>query len=217
MTYIPRRDITNLIPNKFEAIRVLALECRRLNDEIRAREDTEVEGKLTTLAVSQMLEGKVTYYDAKERREQERSEAMLSAAEGLIDMAEPMIEPDFDAPVMDEAAPVEGAEEAPAADTATEEAPADTATEEAPAEAAAEEVPAEAATEEAPAEEAPAEVAAEETPAEEAPAEVVVEEVPVEEAAADEPVAEAAPVEETPAEEPVAEEPAEADEDTKKE
>ena len=208
MTYIPRRDITNLIPNKFEAIRVLALECRRLNDEIRAREDTEVEGKLTTLAVSQMLEGKVTYYDAKERREQERSEAMLSAAEGLIDMAEPMIEPDFDAPAMDEAAPVEGAEEAPAAEAATEEAP---------AEAVAEEALAEAVADEAPAEEAPAEAAAEETPAEEAPAEVVVEEVPVEEAAADEPVAEAAPVEETPAEEPVAEEAAEADEDTKKE
>ena len=85
MTYIPRREITDLIPNKFEAIRVLALECRRLNEEIRAREDTEVEGKLTTLAVKQMLEGKVTYYDAKERREQERSEAMLSAAEGLLD------------------------------------------------------------------------------------------------------------------------------------
>ena len=92
MTYIPRRDITNLIPNKFEAIRVLALECRRLNDEIRAREDGEIEGKLTTLAVKQMLEGKVTYYDAKERREQERSEAMLSAAEGLLDIAEPMLE-----------------------------------------------------------------------------------------------------------------------------
>lgn len=168
MTYIPRRDITNLIPNKFEAIRVLALECRRLNDEIRAREDTEVEGKLTTLAVSQMLEGKVTYYDAKERREQERSEAMLSAAEGLLDIAEPMIEPDFDAPMMDEAAPVEGAEEAPAAEAVTEEAPAEAAAEEAPAEAAA-------AAEEAPVEEAPAEAAAEEAPvepsAEEAPAE----------------------------------------------
>ena len=35
-------------------------------------EDGEIEGKLTTLAVKQMLEGKVTYYDAKERREQER-------------------------------------------------------------------------------------------------------------------------------------------------
>ena len=187
MTYIPRREITSLIPNKFEAIRVLALECRRLNDEIRAREDAEVEGKLTTLAVSQMLEGKVTYYDAKERREQERSEAMLSAAEGLLDIAEPMIEPDFEAPMMDEAAPVEGAEEAPAA------------------EAAADEAPAEAAAEEAPVEEAPAEPAAEEGPVEEAPAEEpVAEAAPVDE-----------PVEETLAEEPVAEDAPEADEDTK--
>ena len=187
MTYIPRRDITDLIPNKFEAIRVLALECRRLNDEIRAREDLEVEGKLTTLAVSQMLEGKVTYYDAKERREQERSEAMLSAAEGLLDIAEPMIEPDFDAPVMDEAAPAEEA--------TTEEA----ATEEAPAEAAAEE-----ATEP---------VAAEAAPAEDAP----VEEATTEEAPAEEVVAEAAPVEETVAEEAAPAEEAAADaEETKK-
>lgn len=175
MTYIPRRDITNLIPNKFEAIRVLALECRRLNDEIRAREDAEVEGKLTTLAVSQMLEGKVTYYDAKERREQERSEAMLSAAEGLLDIAEPMIEPDFDAPMMDEAAPVEGAGEVPAAEAATEEAPA----EDAQAEASADEAPA--VEEAAPEEAAPVEEKVEEKPEEKA-----------EEAPAEEPVAEAA-------------------------
>ena len=31
MTYIPRRDITALIPNKFEAIRVLALD-RQIQD-----------------------------------------------------------------------------------------------------------------------------------------------------------------------------------------
>ena len=133
MTYIPRRDITDLIPNKFEAIRVLALECRRLNDEMRARDDNDYEGKLTTLAVSHMLEGKVTYYDAKERREQERSEAMLSAAEGLLDIAEPMIEPEIEAPAeeaapaeepveVEEAAPEEVAEDAPK--TEEEEAPA---------------------------------------------------------------------------------------------
>jgi hypothetical protein len=125
MTYIPRRDITSLIPNKFEAIRVLALECRRLNDEIRAREDAEVEGKLTTLAVKQMLEGRVTYYDAKERREQERSEAMLSAAEGLLDMAEPILDEDFEAieetPATDSGSEGDPAEEsAAAAETATE-------------------------------------------------------------------------------------------------
>ena len=186
MTYIPRRDITDLIPNKFEAIRVLALECRRLNEEIRAREDTEVEGKLTTLAVKQMLEGKVTYYDAKERREQERSEAMLSAAEGLLDIAEPMMEPDFDAPMMDDAAPVEGeapVEGAPAADAPAEEAPVAEAVVE---EAVVAEVPAEVPVEEAaPAEEAP--VAAE------APAEEPVEEPVVETAV--EPIAEEAAAE----------------------
>ena len=184
MTYIPRRDITNLIPNKFEAIRVLALECRRLNDEIRAREETEVEGKLTTLAVSQMLEGKVTYYDAKERREQERSEAMLSAAEGLLDIAEPMIEPDFEAPVMDDAvsgeeAPAEApaevpvSEDAPSADSAVVEkaeveemTPAEAPVEEPVAEAVVEpvaEAAAEAATEDAVADEPAAEEATETT------------------------------------------------------
>jgi len=166
MTYIPRRDITDLIPNKFEAIRVLALECRRLNEEIRAREDTEVEGKLTTLAVKQMLEGKVTYYDAKERREQERSEAMLSAAEGLLDIAEPMVEPDFETPLMEDAAPVEetpvdgeavAEEAAPVNEAPVEEAPVD----EAPAdEAPVEETPAE--------EEAPVDEPAEESVVEEA-------------------------------------------------
>ena len=55
MTYIPRREITSIIPNKFEAIRVLALECRRLNDEIRAREEGGIEGKLTSMAVEQTL------------------------------------------------------------------------------------------------------------------------------------------------------------------
>jgi DNA-directed RNA polymerase subunit K/omega len=122
MTYIPRREITRIIPNKFEAIRVLALECRRLNDEIRAREDSEVEGKLTSLAVSQLLDGRVTYYDAKERREQERSEAMLSAAEGLLDIAEPMMETDYELELQESGELPAGTEAGASADTATEEA-----------------------------------------------------------------------------------------------
>lgn len=167
MTYIPRREITALIPNKFEAIRVLALECRRLNDEFRAQEAVEIEGKITTMAVKQMLEGKVTYYDAKERREQERSEAMLSAAEGLLDIAEPMIETDFDAPVEgDEAV------DAPAEEAASDDAVA----EEAVAEPVAEETVAEPVAEEAAADE-PAEEAAADAPAEKPVAEPVAEEV----------------------------------------
>ena len=31
MTYIPRHKVTALIPNKFEAIKIAALEARRLN------------------------------------------------------------------------------------------------------------------------------------------------------------------------------------------
>jgi DNA-directed RNA polymerase subunit K/omega len=191
MTYIPRRQITNLIPNKFEAIRVLALECRRLNDEMRAREDGEFEGKLTTLAVSQMLEGKVSYYDAKERREQERSEAMLSAAEGLLDIAEPITEPDFEV-LSTEDTPVDGA--APAEQPVAAEP------------VATEPVEAEVVTEDAQSEEP----AAEELPVAEAPvAEAPVAEAPVAEApVAEAPVAEAPAAEAPAAEAPVAEVPA---------
>lgn len=85
MTYIPRREVTDVIPNKFEAIRVLALECRRLNDEMRAREEI-TERKITTLAFERLRKGGIKYYDARERREQERSEAMLNAAELLLDI-----------------------------------------------------------------------------------------------------------------------------------
>jgi len=84
MTYVPVKEILQHIPNKFEAIRVLALECRRLNDRIRAAEIPDDE-KTTSLAIEHMIDGEVTYYDARERREQERSEAMLAAAEGLLE------------------------------------------------------------------------------------------------------------------------------------
>ena len=83
MTYIPRRDVTAHIANKFEAIRVLALECRRLNDSMRAREET-TDRKITSMAVERLLDEGIEYYDARERREQERSEAMLSDAEAMI-------------------------------------------------------------------------------------------------------------------------------------
>jgi len=84
VTYIPRDQVTQVIPNKFEAVRVLSLECRRLNDEMRAREQ-HTERKITSMAVQRLFDGEVEYYDARERREQERSEAMLAAAEGILD------------------------------------------------------------------------------------------------------------------------------------
>ena len=119
MTYIPRRDVTDVIPNKFEAIRVLALECRRLNDELRQREES-TDHKITSLAVDRLREGSIQYYDARERREQERSEAMLSAAEDLLAVTE------IDEPLLvdEELGAEEGAEDAvetaAAADEATE-------------------------------------------------------------------------------------------------
>jgi len=88
MTYIPVYRILEHIPNKFEAIKVAALECRRLNDKLQALEINE-ERKIATLAVERLIDGKIGYYDARERREQERSEAMLAAAEEMLDMTAP--------------------------------------------------------------------------------------------------------------------------------
>lgn len=66
MTYIPRKDVTDLIPNKFEAIRVASLEARRLNARARTL-DVSLPGKITSLAVSRLLSGKVNWYDRRER------------------------------------------------------------------------------------------------------------------------------------------------------
>jgi len=66
MTYIPRHKVTDLIPNKFEAIRVAALEARRLNARARTL-DVSLPGKITTLAVERLLTGKVSWYDRRER------------------------------------------------------------------------------------------------------------------------------------------------------
>jgi DNA-directed RNA polymerase subunit K/omega len=69
MTYVPRHKVTQLIENKFEAIKVAALEARRLN--ARAHDlSVSLPGKITTLAVQRLLDGKVQYFDAKERAAQ---------------------------------------------------------------------------------------------------------------------------------------------------
>lgn len=86
MTYIAVNKILEHIPNKFEAIRVAALECRRINARLQAEPgESEDEQKITSVAVERLIDGEVQYYDARERREEERSEAMLAAAEGLLD------------------------------------------------------------------------------------------------------------------------------------
>ncbi len=73
MTYIPRNKVTDLIPNKFQAIKIAALEARRLNERARTF-NVSVPGKITTLAVKRLIEGKVEFYDAKERARQLRLE-----------------------------------------------------------------------------------------------------------------------------------------------
>ncbi len=66
MTYIPRHKVTALIPNKFEAIKVAALEARRLNERARMF-GVSLPGKITTLAIDRLIAGKVEFYDQKER------------------------------------------------------------------------------------------------------------------------------------------------------
>ena len=80
MTYIPRHKVTALIPNKFQAIKVAALEARRLNDRARMF-GVSLPGKITTLAVSRLIDGKVEFYDVKERARLVRLERELEEEE----------------------------------------------------------------------------------------------------------------------------------------
>jgi len=73
MTYIPRHKVTALIPNKFEAIKIAALEARRLNERAQTY-NVALPGKITTLAVDRLIAGKVEFYDIKERARQARLE-----------------------------------------------------------------------------------------------------------------------------------------------
>ena len=87
MTYIPRQKVTALIPNKFKAIKIVALEARRLNDRARTY-NVSLPGKITTLAVDRLIEGKVDYYDTKERARQARLEMELAQAEAQAEAQE---------------------------------------------------------------------------------------------------------------------------------
>jgi DNA-directed RNA polymerase subunit K/omega len=69
MTYIPRHRVTDLIPNKFQAIRVAALEARRLNARAHGL-GLSLPGKITSIAVRRLLGGQVSFFDEKERRAQ---------------------------------------------------------------------------------------------------------------------------------------------------
>lgn len=73
MTYIPRQKVTRIIPNKFAAIKVAAMEARRLNERARMF-NVALPGKITTIAVQRLMDGKVEHYDAKERARQARLE-----------------------------------------------------------------------------------------------------------------------------------------------
>ena len=66
MTYIPRQKVIALIPNKFKAIKVVALEARRLNERANIF-SVSLPGKITTLAVDRLIAGKGSYSKARQR------------------------------------------------------------------------------------------------------------------------------------------------------
>jgi len=80
MTYIRRKDVTDVIPNKFEAIKVAALEARRLNDRARTV-GASMPGKLTTMAIQRLIDHKVQHFDQRERLKQLQEEQEAAGEE----------------------------------------------------------------------------------------------------------------------------------------
>jgi DNA-directed RNA polymerase omega subunit len=52
--------ILETVPNRYEAIRVIAKEARRINAIIK-RSGEEIENKPTSIAIKRLVEGKVKY------------------------------------------------------------------------------------------------------------------------------------------------------------
>ena len=73
MTYIPRQQVTQIIPNKFEAIKIAALEARRLNERARMY-NVSLPGKITSLARVRPPPSMATRNSLKERARQARLE-----------------------------------------------------------------------------------------------------------------------------------------------
>jgi DNA-directed RNA polymerase omega subunit len=61
--------ILDIIPNRYEAVRVIAKEARRIN-QILVSAGEEIEEKPTTVAMKRLMSGKVKF--AYEQREEEK-------------------------------------------------------------------------------------------------------------------------------------------------
>lgn len=57
---IPMERILKIVPNRYEAIRVMAKEARRVNNLIR-KAGEELEEKPTSIAMNRVIEGKVKF------------------------------------------------------------------------------------------------------------------------------------------------------------
>ncbi|MFA4947887.1 MAG: DNA-directed RNA polymerase subunit omega [Candidatus Krumholzibacteriia bacterium] len=56
--------ITEVIPNRYEAVRIMAKEARRINTLIRLSGE-EIEEKPTSIAMKRLIDGKVKYMYAE--------------------------------------------------------------------------------------------------------------------------------------------------------
>jgi DNA-directed RNA polymerase omega subunit len=63
--------LTDAVPNKYEAVRVIAREARRINSLLMRGGTTDVEEKPTMMALRRLLEGKVKYIYGEKKDDQE--------------------------------------------------------------------------------------------------------------------------------------------------
>ncbi len=60
MKIVEMERITGIIDNRYEAVRVLAVEARRINRVLRGSEE-EISEKPTSIAMNRLVEGKVKF------------------------------------------------------------------------------------------------------------------------------------------------------------
>jgi DNA-directed RNA polymerase omega subunit len=60
MDHTSTEKILEVIPNRYEAVRIMAKEARRINTLIRLSGE-EIEEKPTTIAIKRLIDGKVKY------------------------------------------------------------------------------------------------------------------------------------------------------------
>jgi DNA-directed RNA polymerase subunit K/omega len=58
--------LTNIMPNRYEAVRIMAKEARRINSVILRSEHGDVDAKPTSMAMQRMLDKKIKFEYAED-------------------------------------------------------------------------------------------------------------------------------------------------------